>query len=409
MNDIREVIKKGLCIGCGICAYSDPIGKMIFSKKHDQDIPVITSENYKDEIAFEICPGKGYNILEQSRNLYNQTHYDLELGYIYNQYAAFSNDNEVLKNASSGGIMSQIAIYLLENKIVDRVLSTQFKFVSGVGTVCTLAKDKADILSSQGSKYCPVDLSEAIQEIKNQDFRVAIIGTPCQIAGIRNIQRKDKEFSQKIIITIGNFCGGIKTFKNIEIIAKRNGINPINIDFFRFRGNGQPGSMLIKEKSGKNVEIAYPKYVGFNGLSKHLRCHLCVDATGELADIACGDAWIDRFLNDIKPWSCIITRSKFADDIVKKMINLNIITSQSISIEEIKISQHENINSKKIRQKSRFYLYKIMGFTLPLFDGGYYNNNIRVWTEIKVFTKHKTKYLLEKLGLFYIIYKLVKK
>lgn len=408
MKDINDVVKTGLCIGCGICTFSDPMGQMVYSKKHDQKIPYITNINHNDKYSFDICPGRGYNILEESKSLFNHSKYDLELGYVYNHYAACSTDEEVLKNASSGGIMSQIAIYLLENKIVERVLTTQFKYDSGVGTVCSLAKNKVDVLNSQGSKYCPVDLSEAIKEIKNNNYRVAIIGTPCQIAGIRNIQRKDKEFSQKVIVTIGNFCGGIKSFKNIDAIALRNGINPINIDFFRFRGNGQPGSMLIKENSGKNVEIPYPKYVGLNGLSKHLRCHLCIDATGELADIACGDAWVDRFLKDIKPWSVIITRSKMADDIIKTMLQLNIIASKSISIEEIKCSQHENIRSKKVRQKSRFILYKALGYTLPYFDGGYYDNEIKIWTEIRVFTKHKMKNLMEKLHLFNAIHKLMK-
>ena len=167
MKDIGEVIKTGLCIGCGVCAFSDSIGKMAFSEKHDQNIPLLTNKNYDDKLAFEICPGKGYNIVEESESLYSPSQYDLELGHIYNQYAAFSNNKEVMKNASSGGIMSQIPIYLLEKKIVDRVLTTQFNFASGVSTVCILAKNKAEILQSQGSKYCPVDLSEAILEIKN--------------------------------------------------------------------------------------------------------------------------------------------------------------------------------------------------------------------------------------------------
>jgi len=355
MNNIGEVLKKGLCIGCGVCAFSDQIGKMVFSKKHDQNIPLLTNKNYNDKLALEICPGKGYNMLKESGNLYNHSHYDLELGYIYNQYAAFSNDKDVLKNASSGGIMSQIAIYLLEIKIVDRVLTTHFKFDSGVSTKCILAKNKTEILQSQGSKYCPVDVSEAIREIKYHNYRVAIIGTPCQIAGIRNIQRYDNVFNQKIIITIGNFCGGIKKFNYINLVAKRKGINPLNIDFFRFRGNGQPGSMFIKENTGKMVEIPYTKYAGLDGLSKHLRCHLCVDATGELADIACGDAWLPRFLEDINPWSIVITRNEKADDLVKKMRESDIITTQTISLEEIKSSQFENLTSKKVRQKSRFY------------------------------------------------------
>src|SRR5207253_2222534 len=119
-----------------------------------------------------------------------------------------------------------------------------FSYDTALRTVCILAGSRAEILQSQGSKYCPVDLSVAITEIKNNDHRVAIIGTPCQIAGIRNIQKIDPVFSKKIFLTIANFCGGFKSYDNINIIAKRKGINPNKIGFFRFRGNGQPGSML---------------------------------------------------------------------------------------------------------------------------------------------------------------------
>lgn len=305
--------------------------------------------------------------------------------------------------------MTQAAIFLLENKLVDKVLTAHFSYGSGVKTYCMLAGNKEEVLKSQGSKYCPVDLSEAIHEIKLNNFRVAIIGTPCQIAGIRNIQKHDSEFSSKIILTIGNFCGGIKKFSNINLIAKRKGIDPERISFFQFRGNGQPGSMMIKENTGKAVEIAYPGYVGLTGISKHLRCHLCVDATAELADLACGDAWLPRFLEDRNPWSVVLTRNKMADNLVQEMKRLNIITTEAISPEEIKKSQHENLTSKKIRQKSRFFLYRKLGFNIPDFDGGYQDNSIDLWTELKVFSKHKIRSLLEKLHLFSFVYGIMRK
>ena len=408
MNNIDDVVKSGLCIGCGICAYSDAIGETQYSEKRAQNVPVITKTNKRDNLAFALCPGKGYNIIEDSDHLYSPAKYDLELGYLYNQYAAFSNDNEVLANASSGGVMTQIALFLLERQIVDRVLTTHFTYTTEPRTVCILAKCKDDILRSQGSKYCPVDLSTAVREIKTANYKVAIIGTPCQIAGIRNIQKHDPSFRNKVVITIGNFCGGIKNYDNISLLARRKGINPTRISFFRFRGNGQPGSMLIKDGSGKVVDVPYPKYVGLNGLSKHLRCHLCVDATGELADIACGDAWLPRFLNSPHPWSIIITRNKRADDVIVAMIRDHILTVDQITSAEIKLSQRENLASKKTRQKSRYYLYRLLGFHLPRFDGGYADNHIELWTELKVFAKHKLKYLLETVHLFPLVYRVIK-
>lgn len=407
MKNIKEVVKSGLCIGCGLCSFSDAIGRTAYSGRHDHNIPILNDANYKDKLAFDICPGKGYDIVKRSGELFREAQYDTDLGRIYGNYAVCSTDQEILRNASSGGIMSHAAIFLLENGMVDRVLTTHFSFTPDVRTMCILASDRSEILASQGSKYCPVDLSEAVREIKNNNYRVAVIGTPCQIAGIRNIQKIDKEFDRKIVFTIGNFCGGIKRFGNISLIASRKGINPSGINYFRFRGNGQPGSMKISDTSGRSVEIAYPKYVGLTGISKHLRCHLCVDGTAELADLACGDAWLPRFLQDTNPWSVVISRNKMADDLISEMKKRNLIKVQDVTADEIRKSQHENLTSKKKRQKSRFFLYKRLGFKIPEFDGGYHDTPIDVRTEVRVFTKHKVRSLLEKLHLFGLVYRLV--
>lgn len=408
MRTVDDVVKSGLCIGCGVCAYSDAVGQMAYSKRIAQHVPVITSANKRDPVAFALCPGKGYDIVAEAEQRYPASSYDIRLGRTYGRYAAYSNDSEVLRNASSGGVMSQIGIYLLERNIVDRVLTTAFTYDGEPRTVARLASSRGDILRSQGSKYCPVDLAEAIRDIRDGPYRVAIIGTPCQIAGIRNIQKHDRSFNSKIVFTIGNFCGGIKSYRNIALLAERRGIEPSKISFFRFRGNGQPGSMRIEEESGKTADVPYPQYVGLNGISKHLRCHLCVDATGELADFACGDAWIPRFLEDVHPWSVVLTRNTAADDLMLDMIRENVITTTPIAHEEVILSQRENLRSKKVRQKSRRFLYRRLGFHLPSFDGGYVDNRIDVWTELKVLFKHRVKGWLEAVHLFSLAHRFAK-
>src|SRR5690348_4673476 len=105
MTNIESVVKNGLCLGCGICAYSDNIGQTIYSKKREQSIPLLTKENKRDNIGYTVCPGKGYNIINESDELYKLSEYDLELGHVYDRYAIFSNEKDILRNASSGGIM----------------------------------------------------------------------------------------------------------------------------------------------------------------------------------------------------------------------------------------------------------------------------------------------------------------
>jgi coenzyme F420 hydrogenase subunit beta len=405
-NSIQDVAQQGLCIGCGICAYSDAIGSMRYSKEHAQSVPLISNGNGCDPLAFAICPGKGYNVIADSGALYSPAPYNLELGHIYTHYAAHSNDPEVLRNASSGGLMSNLAIVLLESHVVDRVLVTHFEYSPEPRAIGVIASSRNDILKSQGSKYCPVDFSSALREIKNNNYKVAVLGTPCQIAGIREIQRRDRTFSDKIFITISTFCGGVKSYDNLDSLAQRHGIAPNAVTFFRFRGSGQPGSMLIKDNIGSEVVVPYPEYVGHTGFSKHLRCHLCVDATGELADIACGDAWLPRFRNRKYPWSIIIARNKKAADLIQKMAYDRQITTEAVSLEEITSSQRENLTSKKVRQKSRRYLYRLLRIATPTFDGGYHDVPLCLGLEVKVFLKHRVKILLERLHLFYPIYTL---
>jgi coenzyme F420 hydrogenase subunit beta len=228
------------------------------------------------------------------------------------------------------------------------------------------------------------------------------------VAGIRSLQKEVRDFKDKIIITVGNFCGGYKDYKNIRQLAHMHGMDFKNVSYFRFRGGGQPGSLLMLDVTGNKIQIPYPKYVGFTGYSRHLRCRLCIDATAELADFACGDAWLPRFENTPSPWSIVITRNSFASGLIDQMIEAKIITAAHVTPQEAIDSQKLNIKSTKYRQTSRMRLHKMLGYKLPTFDGGYRKEQTGLRTELMVYLKHKLTLFLEKIGVYYKIYHRVK-
>lgn len=400
MKLLSEIITSNLCLGCGLCNYDKNINGFSFNNKKGINIPVL--QNNKDySIAFDLCPAKGYKIIEDAKMIFGSSEYNLELGYIKDKYVARTYSERILENASSGGIITQILFYLLEKKIVDKVAVTKFIYTpEGPRTKTFLTSSFTDIIESQGSKYCPVDMSTFIDDFKDCDSKIAFVGTPCQVAGIRKIQEFDNQFKNNIVITISNFCGGYKNYNNVRKLALRHHIDYKNTSFFRFRGGGQPGSLLMKDIHDNKIEIPYPRYTGYTGYSKMQRCHLCVDATGELSDISCGDAWLEKYLKDKNTWSIIITRSVTASDIIQDMYKEKYIDLRSVENEEIIQSQRQNINSKKIRGYSRFALYKFLGYKIPVFDGGYKTEYKSISTEIKVFLKHKIKYFIEIFGLY---------
>ncbi len=414
MDSVHEVVKNSLCISCGACAvmYPDEIAGMNYQDKLGIFVPEVKNESDDAvfEDAFSICPGKGYPIVKLAKMFGNyEITEDVELGVSQGFFAAHSNDEEIKEKASSGGVMTAIANYLLEEGAVDGVIVTGIEYgENGPLPAPFIARTKADLLSAQGSKYCPSPSLLALKEVFETAGKFALIGTPCQIAALRLMQEKNRELKDKVVITIGNFCGGFRDFRDTKLLINRAGFETKNIAEFRYRGGGQPGYMFIKDKSGSEVKLPYPGYARMTGICKYYRCRVCVDATAELADISCGDAWIDRFLTEPdNAWSLIISRSSKATTILDEMNKRGLLTRESVSIEEIKLSQKGNLDSKKKRQSARRLFLGLIGSKTPDYDGGYFDESAGVLFEAKVTVSHWLFNFSERVGCYPLLSKLL--
>lgn len=207
-HNIKEVVKSHLCIGCGLCTIDKETQGIQLSHKNDCLVP----KNVKvsdTSLANMICPDKGYDIKGTSENLFaNEAKYSLQLGYINSLYASHSLNDEVLENASSEGVITLLLLYLLDKKIVDYVSVTQFVCDSkGVHTRTFLTSEKKEILKAQGSKYCPVNFDTLLDDLHQKSGRVAIMATPCVIAGFRKIQIHQPNYiNEKKSDENGNYC-----------------------------------------------------------------------------------------------------------------------------------------------------------------------------------------------------------
>lgn len=319
---------------------------------------------------FDVCPGKGVPIAEIARRLYGSApNISFELGRYRLGLAARAADERILENASSGGVMVAIAKYLMDKGLVDGATACRFSYGEpGPRTEVYLATSFDELLASQGSKYCPTSMNTLVRKCTHSGRRYLFIGTPCQVAALRLAMRADAAIKQTFPFTMANFCGGYRDFRCLDDIIRSHGLDPAEVCFFRFRGGGQPGSMLVRTRTGREACEAYPDYAGRSSVPKQKRCWYCIDATGELADFACGDAWVDRFLQDRHNWSIILARSEPAEEIINQMNATNYIVSRPVSAEEICRSQQDNLRSKKFRQKSRMRASRMLGIAMPRWD-----------------------------------------
>lgn len=379
-----------MCVSCGACVAAAPDGsmRMILDKSRGIYVPRIldSSRVTGRGVEFAVCPGKGMPIREMARQLFgDDLHVTFELGRYRTAIAAHSNNPDITHNASSGGVMTDIAAYLIERGYVRGATVSTFVYgPPGPRTHPIVARGLDDLIKGQGSKYCPTTTNLLVHECLQEGGRYVFQGTPCQVGALRLAMRENPKLAELFPYTMANFCGGYRDFRELDDLVRRNGLDPMQVTYFRFRGGGQPGSMLACSRDGRTATEPYPDYGRRARIPKQKRCVFCVDATGELADFACGDAWVDRFVKGRVPWSIILTRSAFAQEVVENMTAEGRLVTAEISHEEIMYSQRSNLDSKKFRQRKRMAVCGLTGMVMPRWDVDLPNQTGSYWQEIRV-------------------------
>ena len=354
-NNVEEVIQKGLCTGCGTCEGICPQNaiKMIINQSEGIYLPQLNQAQCDNcGICLNICPGKQVNFSQLNLHLFNKDANDTLLGNYIDCFVGHANDYEIRYNSASGGLVTALLIFALEEGIIDGVLVTKMSESSPLEPYPFIARTREEIISAVCSKYCPVAANIALKEVIKSDGQYAVVGLPCHIHGIRKALMKNKKLSQKIVLTIGLFCSHADTFHGTKFVLSKLKININDLKELKYRGNGWPGKMQIKLKNGHEYEYEYYMNIlhAYNFFTLK-RCFLCCDLTSEMADISCGDAWLSEYKFDNVGKSMIIVRTKQGNDLIIKALSKGIIELNSISRE--KVIEAQGITFKKVFSKKK--------------------------------------------------------
>lgn len=384
---IKDVLDADLCISCGACTAVDPYGqiRLHLDETLGKYTPLIT-EGRGTGAVFEVCPGKGLPLQAMAGSLFpDAPNESFELGRYRRLVAAHASSSQFRENAASGGVMTQIAAFLLEQGKVDGALVSAFSYgMPGPRASARIAYTREDLLAAQGSKYCPTNTNSLIPQCVASGKRYLFVGTPCQVGALRLSTALDHKLSDTFPFAVANFCGGYRDYGDLDHLIRRHRMDPAKVVFFRFRGGGQPGTMLIRDNEGHEASEPYPDY-GRHGIApKQKRCVFCLDATGELADFACGDAWIPRFLGSGLPWSLVVTRTPAAEAVLDTMTSQGQLTVADVTSAEVVESQRHNLESKKFRQRKRMLVCTWVGMTLPEWDTPLPATGGSYWQEIHI-------------------------
>lgn len=376
-NNITKAVKNKLCTGCGVCEDVCPNHCITIQNKNGENRPVLDTTlclGDKCGRCLKVCPGVGVNLAGLSKKLFSggAVKEDNYVGRYIGLHTGYSNDYDIRFHSASGGLVTQLLIYLLEKGVIDGAVVTAYG-EDHITPRSFIARTKEELIEARSSKYCPVSLNNIGNEIVNSSkCRFVIVGTPCHIQGFRKRALIDRRFRDKVIGYFAIYCSSNRTYKAQDFLFHHYGVDKKSISYFAYRDNGCLGNLTINKKDGSSISVPYSNYYGsmLRSFFKPHRCLTCIDHYGKLADICFGDIHIKPYSEDKVGINSCITRSEFWEIQLQNALHDGFVSLGELNVDTLNASQAKMLYPKKRRVYAVMNMDHLIGRETPVYDEG---------------------------------------
>ncbi|MEK9746496.1 MAG: Coenzyme F420 hydrogenase/dehydrogenase, beta subunit C-terminal domain [Pelagibacteraceae bacterium] len=353
IKTLSDITNNGLCIGCGLC--QSILGKEKISiemtdkgRLEPREINQLSDEDL-DKVK-KICPGVIVEGLPK-KDVSNDSKFDTLWGYYNSLFYAWSTDEQIRFQSSTGGLLNGLSLYLLESKKVDFILHTAGDPEQPMRSIPRFSYTKQELLSCESrSRYGPASPLSKFNEALDTKKNFAFVGKPCDISAIRQLSKTDERVNKQCKFLLTLVCGGSTEFTKSQDFIKSFNVKEEELETFRYRGFGNPGRMYIKTKDGREHDREYNSFWGEESTWRvHFRCKICPDAIGESADIAALDTWRGGSpKEEDEGYNAAIVRTQKGNDLLKEAIKAGYIQKGSnLTIADINDFQPHQVSKKK--------------------------------------------------------------
>jgi coenzyme F420-reducing hydrogenase beta subunit len=236
----RELVGSNLCIGCGACvagparAVSSRMRLDSFGQ-YKPDGPASWLRTPSRLLA-RTCPFSPAAVNESdiaAVRFPGAPGWDQALGPFEATYVGSVSDEDLRANGSSGGMVTWTAVELLERGLVDAV--AHVGPTAGLGFNYRISRTPEEVRAGAKSRYHPVELSGVLSEIRARPGRYAFIGVPCFIKALHLLRAAEPLLAERIVLTLGLFCGHSKSARMAESFAWQMGARGADVEAFDYR------------------------------------------------------------------------------------------------------------------------------------------------------------------------------
>jgi coenzyme F420 hydrogenase subunit beta len=347
---VKEVVQTELCTFCGACMAACPVNVLVPT---DEEKPTIKGICVLCEMCYYSCPRVQLpiDLIETSIFGRMRSPDEKDLGIVRSSYIARSKDEQILKVAQDGGVVTSLLTHAVENGVVDYAVGATKSSENPWRPIPTTMRSREQLLASAGTKVSTSGSLTAVAEawLGYPDSRLAFVGLPCQIQALRRVLTSPygpRKYGESVELAIGLFCNNsyrynklvldylkVKKNCNLERITKMR--LDTEDDFYRV----YEGEKAVVDSSTKEIE---PYLLS--------ACSRCNDFTSELADVSIGaDGAPDG-------WNTVLVRSQKGEELVKGAIEKNCVEMKPLKDGSSAILQ---ISSKKKKREALYISHAI--------------------------------------------------
>lgn len=377
ITTVKDIVDYQLCTGCGLCSYIV-----------DEEIMLENSEgeyrpNYKDisakdqSLIVKTCPGINLNRADIEGQLTKLS--EKKWGKIIQVFESSATDTLIRFKGGSGGVVSALAQFALASGHYSGVLQVKSDKAYPLKNISNYSTTFDEIIESAGSRYAPASPLSSLSAVIRASKPSVIVGKPCDIAAVNNMEKFDAALRDKTPLKIAIFCAGVPSGRgNKEYLKDVTGRESESLSSLKYRGEGWPGTWKAEFADGNVFERTYAESWSKLTKSRQWRCLICPDHSGEFADISVGDPWYREVQNGETGSSMVIVRTRKGLNFVNKAVENGIISREQIKEELIDDAQ-KNLLFNNTQLFGRLLALSIAFLPKPNYAGFKLYNN---WNEL---------------------------
>ena len=368
-----DIVDKGLCTGCGTCVGACPHHCITMKRERGEPEPALSRDCPGCKICYAACPGKDVPLRDMEdfffgarRALSSQ-----DIGVYRTIGQGYAADETVRRAGASGGMVTALLQYALDTGMVDGVLVTGFDEQEPYYTKPFLVTSSRHVLEFAQSKYSMVPINVLLEEaVRSGIRRLAVVGCPCHIHGIRKLQmfKLRPDITKAVTLVIGLFCGTQFYFEGIRhVLVEECGVTEVaNVQRLQYRGGDWPGHFIVDTRDGKRAEVDRHHYVYHILLPGYRRdrCMMCLDWSSEISDLSVGDHFAAPREGEAPLGvTSFIIRSEVGERVIKESGEKGYIKTEPLEIDDIFASP--GFEMKKHSAGYRWTQRRLYGWPIP--------------------------------------------